>query len=198
MKATGDFSTKVAGDVFHLNDVEPFPASMKPGFFQRGDMLVSLRNSSVVLVFELSTMKIKFITIGQFVRQHDPDFVDGNTISVLDNNSVVDGSDLKIEGVHGQSRIKTMTAPSFEPQTYYEASDFYTPILGRHQWLSNGNLLITDSWHGRVFELDPQKTIVWEFMNMASNYETSAIQEAQRIPTALSDTVLKRAAQCPH
>ena len=36
---------------------------------------------------------------------------------------------------------------------------------GAAQRLPNGNTLITESERGRVFEVTPQKEIVWEFWN---------------------------------
>ena len=84
------------GDIFHLNDVEPFPSRLKEGFFKKGDVLVSLRNISTIFVFNRENGKIKFIHTGSFVWQHDPDFVDGDTISVFDNHPIGPGeADLK-------------------------------------------------------------------------------------------------------
>ena len=86
-----ELSTQIPGEIFtrdvlHLNDVEPFPAGLKEGFFKKGDVLVSLRNVNTVFVFNQESEKIKFICTGQFIGQHDPDFIDGNTFSVFDNN----------------------------------------------------------------------------------------------------------------
>src|SRR5207247_1345506 len=81
-------STMVSGDTLHLNDVETFPSSMSPGIFQPGDVMISLRNISAIVVFDPHTLRIRFMTIGRTLRQHDPDFVDGNTISVFDNNDL--------------------------------------------------------------------------------------------------------------
>ena len=47
--------------------------------------MISLRNVSTVLVFDPDDLKIRYSITGRFVRQHDPDFVDNNTISVFDN-----------------------------------------------------------------------------------------------------------------
>jgi hypothetical protein len=74
-----NWSTQVRDDSLHLNDVEAFPDRMEEDFFQRGGVLVSLRNVNTVFVFNRRSREIKFICTGWFVRQHDPDFVDGNT-----------------------------------------------------------------------------------------------------------------------
>jgi hypothetical protein len=83
---------EASGDLLHLNDVEPFPSTMTPGFFGPGDVLVSLRNVNTVFVFNADTRKIKFVTTGRFTRQHDPDFIDGNRFSVFDNMGVQPGA----------------------------------------------------------------------------------------------------------
>ena len=50
--------------------------------------MVSLRNIHAVMVFDPDTLNIKYLSIGKVVRQHDPDFIDGNRISIFDNNNV--------------------------------------------------------------------------------------------------------------
>lgn len=174
-----NFSTAVSGDVTHLNHVEPFPAGMAPGFFQPGDVLVSLRNNNTVFVFERSSGRIKFSCTGLFVRQHDPHFVSGDTFSVFDNHAV-GGQDPQ-----PQSRILLVQAPSQAVQTYYAGTPqqpFFTPILGRHQWLPNGHLLITDSCAGRAFELDAKREVVWWYINYVEPGVVGAVEQVERIP----------------
>jgi len=43
--------------------------------------------------------------------------------------------------------------------------DFYSEGCGSCQRLPNGNTLITESDRGRAFEVTPDKTIVWEYVN---------------------------------
>ena len=172
-------STNVAGDTLHLNDVEPFPPSMWEGFFKHGDVLVSLRNINTIFVFELETGKIKYISTGKFVRQHDPDFVDGNTISVFDNNNI-SSDDQKF-----YSRIVIVKFPQDTMEVYFQGSEefpFFTEIMGKHQWLPNGNLLITESLQGRAFEIDKDKKLVWEYFNLIDTNEVALMEEVQRLP----------------
>ncbi|MFH1604467.1 MAG: hypothetical protein ABIH03_11235, partial [Pseudomonadota bacterium] len=49
--------------------------------------------------------RIKYITTGLFMRQHDPDFIDGNTYSVFDNIAIDRAG-------QRQSRIVRVTAPA--------------------------------------------------------------------------------------
>jgi hypothetical protein len=170
---------EASGDLLHLNDVEPFPSTMTPGFFGPGDVLVSLRNVNTVFVFNADTRKIKFVTTGRFTRQHDPDFIDGNRFSVFDNMGVQPGARDR------QSRIVIITAPEQSLEVYYEgtpAHPFYTDIMGRHQWLPNGNLLITETRRGRAFEINRQGEIVWEYLNPAGNGVVGILEEVARLP----------------
>lgn len=184
MSAKNNRDTSVSGDTIHLNDVEPFPSSMQPGLFSPGDLLISLRNIHTVLVFTAATRKIKHVWVGAFVRQHDPDFVDGNTISVFDNNNIAP----KESGQ--QSQILLLSAVSNERTVYYDGdgkTPFYTDILGKHQWLPNGNLLISESLRGRAFEIDPDGRVVWEYINLVEDGYAALMEEVQRLPERMNN-----------
>lgn len=179
MSAKAGRHTKVKGDLHHLNDVEVFPSTMSEGVFKHGDVMVSLRNINTVFVFDPQSLAIRFISIGQYVRQHDPDFIDGNTISVYDNNNM---AALEHEP---QSRIVLQSALDSSLQSYLKPQDklgFYTNIMGKHQWLANGNLLILESMNGRVFEVTPDKQLVWQYNNVIANESLVGIMEgAERL-----------------
>ncbi|MGB5632770.1 MAG: arylsulfotransferase family protein, partial [Waterburya sp.] len=165
-------------DILHLNDVEPFSANLQPGFFQPGDVMVSLRNINTVFVFNLESERIKFISIGEFVRQHDPDFIDGDTFSVFDNNNSA-GEPKR------QSRIVIVSAKDNTSKVFFEGSKnntFFTRVMGKHQWQPNGNLLITESMSGRGFEIDRQGKVVWEYINYIDRSMVGVVGEVQRLP----------------
>ena len=193
MGPQSDWSTQTSGDTIHLNDVEPFPPSFKEGFFSKDDIMVSLRNIHTIFVFNRINQKIKFLKTGYFVRQHDPDFIDGNTISVFDNNHFAPETD------GYQSRILLLSAHESKSQVYFEGgkmTPFYTAILGKHQWLGNGNLLITESMKGRAFEIDKNGEIVWEYLNVIGKGVTGIIEEAQRVPLVFATIIEDRMKEC--
>ncbi|MHB9112597.1 MAG: arylsulfotransferase family protein [Thermoleophilia bacterium] len=172
-------STRVDGDTLHLNDVEPFPEKMTAGLFDKGDLLVSLRNINTVFVFNRYTRKIKFISSGWFVRQHDPDFIDGNSFSVFDNNNIAP------EEYGQQSRIVIVSAPEGTKRVFFEGSPenhFYTDHYGKNQWLLNGDLLITESRTGRAFEINRGGEVVWEYVNYVDEGIVGLLDQVQRIP----------------
>lgn len=173
-----DLTPYVSGDIFHLNDIETFPSSMEEGIFEAGDIMVSLRNSSTILVFDEKDLKIKQVVIGEFTRQHDPDFIDGNTISIFDNNNYAP------DGYGHHSRILIRSFLDHQLQVYYtgdKENPFYTYIMGKHDWLPNGNMLITESANGRIFEITDKGEIVWEYINIVYEGYIGIVEEAYRL-----------------
>lgn len=174
-------------DLLHLNDVEPFSTQLEPGFFQPGDVMISLRNINTVLVFNTESEKIKYISIGEVVRQHDPDFIDGNRISVFDNNNLA-GTPQR------QSKITIFSATDNTKQVFFEGSPdapFFTRVMGKNQWLPNGNLLITESMSGRGFEVNPQGEVVWEYLNFVDDSTVGIVSEVQRLPAEYTQLFTK-------
>jgi len=185
--------TAVSGDGVHLNDVEVFEPPMKEGVFKHGDIMVSFRNISTVMVFDPETHKVRFIKSGNFIRQHDPDFVDGNTISVFDNNHYA----AEI-GPDSKSRIVMVDARTGDAEVWYEGSPeepFYTDFMGKHQWLENGNLLVTESLNGRGFELNSDKEIVWDYINYIDDGWIGMVEEVQRLDASFTSLFLEPQAE---
>lgn len=165
-------------DIIHLNDVEPFPEGMTEGFFKKGDVLVSLRNINTVFVFNKLDSKIKYISTGRFIAQHDPDFIDGNRISLFDNRARASDHGLM------SSRIVIVSALDGTVEEVYrgsEASKFYTRIMGKHQWLPGGHVLITESLRGRAFEVNRAGDVVWEYFNYVDDNTVGVVEEVTRL-----------------
>jgi len=187
----GDPSNRPTGDIVHLNDVEVFYGSDEPGIFQPGDVMVSMRNISTILVFDPVTRIIRHHWIGSgFINQHDPDFIDSNRISIFDNNPIGGYSDTQ------QSRILIADARGGVPEVWYAGTEsgskpFFTDRMGKHQRLKNGHVLVTDTAGGRGFELDQNGTIIWEYFNQTGNRRLGAIWEIQRLPDQLASTFMQ-------
>jgi hypothetical protein len=170
------------GDFTHLNDIEVLEAEMAPAFpqFQAGDLLLSLRNLNLILVVDRQTERIKWAMTGPFVRQHDPDFLPSGRVSVFDNRrDERDGRDL------GGARILEVDPQTHRSVTVYgerEKEFFYTETQGDHQRLPNGNILITESEYGHVFEVDAAGKVVWSFVNRWDDESVAEVERATRYP----------------
>jgi hypothetical protein len=181
-----NWRTTVTGDTLHLNDIEPFPISLKPGLFSPGDIMVSLRNINTILVFNADSKIVKYASIGSVVRQHDPDFLDGNTISVFDNNNLSSAA----RGDHPDdpalsSRIVVIDARTDETKVVFQGSldaPFFTDIMGRHENLPNGNVMLTEARRGRAFEITSDGQLAWEYHNIVDGGLVGLIDTATRLP----------------
>lgn len=170
------------GDFFHLNDIETFPKNMEEGFFKHGDFMMSFRHTNMILVFD-KDQNIKKIFTGDFIRQHDPDFYDGNTITLFDNHNTGRYDE------NGESQILSINAVTGETKTIFKGSKeepFFSFYMGEHQWLPNGNLFITESAKGRLFEIDSQGKVVWEYYNPVKDNFIGRIDKAKKIDSKFS------------
>jgi len=143
-------------DPFHANDVEPLRPEMAAAFpgFEAGDLLISLRELNLVAVVDPDDGRLRWWRHGPWLKQHDPDFEPDGTITVFDNHT---GS--------GVSRILRIDPVTNAVETVFagsEAAPFYSWQRGKHQMLPNGNVLVTETEHGRVFEAAPDGGLVWE------------------------------------
>jgi len=182
LSSTADGSTEVTGDTLHENDVEVFQSTMKPGLFTDGDIMISLRNVNTILVIDPATRKIKYMVSNRFVRQHDPDFIDGNTITVFDNNNLYGKKS------DAFSRIIQIDARTGEEQVLFQGTadrPFFTNVMGKQQRLANGDTLVTEATSGKAVEFDRDGTVVWSYRNLVAPHLVGALTEATRLPQSL-------------
>jgi hypothetical protein len=187
------FSALFTGDWDHTNDVEVFETGNggSSPLFKPGDLLVSLHDLHLVFVFDPATSRIKWMSSGPWLHQHDPDFLPDGTISVFDNRNLWGHSeDEPMGGLNPQfsgSRILKINPVDNRYQVIYEGTPdnpFYTNWMGKHQYLPNGNILITQSEAGRAFEIDGNGEIVWEYINRYSKDQIAIIEQADRYPAS--------------
>lgn len=73
-------------DPIHLNDIEPV---FQTGVYQKkGDVWLSLRNSSTILLYRPTENKVVKVINGNLIHQHDVDVINDSTISVFNNNAI--------------------------------------------------------------------------------------------------------------
>ncbi len=189
--------TAVSGDTLHLNDVEVIPEALASSLFSPGDIMVSLRNINTIFVMDPKTHRIKFRTTGEFLRQHDPDFIGNDRIILFDNRNLDPSS--KPENL--KSRIMEIDAVTRQvsfPFSGTGESEFYTNIMGKQQMLDNGNVLITSSKEGRVMELTPDGKLVWEYNNITENGHNGLISSADVLPENMNTGFFRDLAEdCP-
>ena len=62
---------------------------------------------------------------------------------------------------------------------------FYSGIMGDHEYLSNGNVLVTPSDEGRVLEYTPDGRLAWSWQNRIDNETNGRTFEASVLPASM-------------
>ncbi len=97
---------------------------------------------------------------GEIAHQNDSTFLENGNILVFDNGVHCHGYPM------GFSRALEVNPKTNEMVWSYEdelRTNFYSSIMGSCQRLPNGNTLICEGTTGRIFEVTPERDIVWEF-----------------------------------
>ena len=171
--STGD--DKFTSDPIHLNDIQP--VDFDGEFWKKGDVFLSLRNQSMVLLYRPLTNKIIWKGMGPFFNQHDVDILNDHRISIFNNNAknFVNG-----KFVDGYNEVITYDFKLNKYSSYLTDSlrknDVRTTRAGRSQIMPNGDLFVEETDHGRTLYFNKDGSLRWTHVNRAGNgknYEVS-------------------------
>ena len=155
-------------DPIHLNDIQP--VDFEGEFWKKGDVFLSLRNQSMVILYRPSSNKIIWKGTGLFFNQHDVDIINDHKISVFNNNmkSFVDGTK-----VDGNSEVIIYNFKTNEYYSYLNDSliknDVRTMTQGRSEILPNGDLFVEETALGRTLYFNADGSLRWTHVNRAKN-----------------------------
>jgi len=155
-------------DPIHLNDIQPVDSDGE--FWNKGDVFLSLRNQSMVLLYRPLTNQIIWKGTGPFFHQHDLDILNDHKISIFNNNSkfFVNG-----EVVDGNNEVIIYNFKTNEYSSYLTDSlienDVRTVTAGRSQILPSGELFVEEQNYGRILYFDSDGSLRWTYINRADN-----------------------------
>ena len=155
-------------DPIHLNDIQP--VDFDGEHWKKGDLFLSLRHQSMVLLYRPSTNAIIWQGTGPFFHQHDVDILDDHRISVFNNNSkdFVDG-----DVVDGNNEVVIYDFETNEYTSYLQESliehDVRTIKEGRSEIIPNGDLFIEESNYARTLYFNADGSLRWSHVNRADN-----------------------------
>lgn len=155
-------------DPIHLNDIQP--VNFDGEFWQKGDVFLSLRHQSMILLYRPSTNKIIWKKTGPFFHQHDVNILDNHRISVFNNNSKDFVDDNIVDG-HNEVIIydfKTDEYSSYLRESLIQ-SDVRTITQGKSKILPNGELFIEETIYGRILFFNSDGSLRWTYVNRANN-----------------------------
>lgn len=170
-------------DASHGNDIDPLPEHLVSAFplFAHSDLLVSFKMTNLVFILEPNTLKIKWWRIGPWNRQHDADWNSGGYISVFNNNVRVDGREHRGVDDGKFSNIIAIDPQSLETEILLTGSkyNFYSRMNGMHEVTRAGTILVTSSTQGRIFEVNGDGEIVFDFINRFNNNRALHVSDAR-------------------
>ena len=147
------------GDLFHANTLQYFDGSQShlSPLYKRGNILTSFRRLDTIAIVDSESRQVVWTMSGDWGGQHYPTLLDDGRILLFVNRHPTEASTVEIiDPAKGSSDWTYAGTPP---------ASFYTSRCGNAQMLPNGNVLITESQDGRLFEVDSGGTIVWEFFS---------------------------------
>lgn len=137
-------------DGIHLNDIQPALFTSK--FWQKGDLLISMRHRNTVALYRPSNNKIIWLKTGPWMAQHDGDFVDGKTIMIFGNDVLRGKRDSLINGHNDIYFYDFEKDEISKPYTQVmKKAGIKTKTEGRCDLLSNGDLFIDETNNGKLY-----------------------------------------------
>lgn len=158
-------------DYYHLNSLSVIPANAREKIhpaFTPGNWLISFRHGSMVFILGKENKKILWRAIYDQVKDrlegpHAPVMLPSGNILILDNGRY-----------RKWSRLIELDPVSMQVAWEYREKGFYTLSQGYVQKLANGNMLVTEAEQGYVFEITPDKQLVWEFYHPEQQNEKNS------------------------
>ena len=167
-------------DPFHLNDVQPILTSGP--YWHKGDLLLSLRNLSTLLLYRPSTGQVLWHKTGPWAMQHDVSVIDDHRISVFNNNWRVAYPEGEVDGTNRVAVYDFATDQvTFPMDKVMKALDINTRAQGRATPLPGGDFMIEETERGRVLRAAPdgkRLQLRWS-RYLDPQTEQSAISQAQ-------------------
>jgi hypothetical protein len=167
--SSGDINSFIKGPT-HLNDIQPVNSDGK--YWNKGDVFLSLRHQSMVLLYRPSTNEIIWKGTGKYFNQHDVDILDDHRISVFNNNSKKYFSGDVVDG-HNEVIIYDFETDEYSAylQESLKKAEVRTITAGRSQILSNNDLFIEETDYGRSVYFNADGSLRWTHVNRANDDE---------------------------
>lgn len=183
----------------HVNAASPIPegTGLTDPRFKPGNIIVSYRPLSLLVVIDHDTKKIVWQTTGISIGQHNVHFIPPGVpgtghILIFDNGYNSPAANPRHQDVNPNSSIVEYDPIAKSIVWRYTAEmsglpiwSFFSDHIGGVQRQPNGNTLICEGVNGRVFEVTPKGEIVWEYVNpfqKAGKIADSSLFRAAKVP----------------
>jgi hypothetical protein len=146
-------------DPIHINQITPILSDA--GVFRKGQLLISLRNLSTILLFDPNSRKVVWHQSGPWMNQHCVMFTSDSKFSVLDNHSFASGKYWLNSNWRTQLVSQDIASGITEEVVFNRESprNFRIPIEGRALPLVGESWLIEDCLHGTIMIFRKQNLV---------------------------------------
>ena len=181
---------KQKNDPIHLNDIQP--VDFDGPFWKKGDVFLSLRDLSLIILYRPSTNKIIKTINGPFLSQHDVDILDENRIAVFNNKMLRTYKGIKIDGNNEVNiyNFKTKEFSSYLKNSLID-NNISTHTEGRSEILSNGDLFLEESNRARTIYFNSDGTLRWQHYNRAADGKVYRLGWSRILHSAQDITIVK-------
>ena len=175
-------------DPIHLNDIQPVAEDGR--HWKRGDVFLSLRHQSMVMLYRPSTNTVLWYKQGPWVHQHDVNILNDHQISVFNNNAYRKGMYANV--VRGVNDLmvydfdrNTVTSPWISG---FKSLDLRTITEGRGERVRD-EVFVEETNYGRAVQFDTSGNVAWQFINRADDGRVYMLNWSRIVPRALGDQV---------
>ncbi len=176
-------------DPTHLNDIEP--ALSDGPYWKKGDLFLSLRNISAIVLYRPSTDAIVWLKEGPWIAQHDVDILDDHRIAVYDNRAEDRGGRPFVED---HSRIAIYDFATGTDSTildrFMQDEQIRTLAAGLYTSLPGGYHLTEDVTNARFLLTDPAGQLAAGFTNRADNGKVYQLGWSRFVSKSQGDAAL--------
>ena len=162
-------------DRVHLNDAEPILEDDL--YFNKGDVMLSSKHLSTVLLYRPKDNKILWIKTGPWLNQHDIDYL-GDGIFTIFGNDTFRYNEVETHDIfyNGNNNIYSFDSNNHKIIKLFtdEMKNIRTPTQGLHQILSNGDLFIEESDKFKIYRIGDEG-VIWEFINRIDSNRIGSI-----------------------
>jgi len=171
-------------DRIHLNDAQPILQNLVGSNI--GDVALSSRHLSTVLLVQPKTKKIKWLKTGPWLAQHDINILDDGKFSIFGNDII---RIPKNPGVFIEDK-DISNVYKYDPQNNSVERPYYEMMLkeqiasstqGRSKILSNDDVFIEETNKGRLIRISKDK-VRWEYISSISPTTFGALHWSRYIP----------------
>ncbi len=176
------------GDWLHVNSMAPIPENKwydaGDERFKPGNILLNARNINTMYIIDKNSKQVVWEGThnynGGMSHSHEPEMIEKGRPGA-GNIILFDNGLFTTNRVHtGQTYIVELNPVTRDVVWVYETEGyanikFFSKTMGSQKRLPNGNTFIAEDNTGRLFQVKPDKSIVWEYVNRGGTTRPSVV-----------------------